>query len=170
MHFVAIFRTARKLNYYLSIGKTALFSDIIVIYLAELFSSFIDCNVSKLFMTDYSPRALVDTVVEGIQEKKGINIVVLDLGNIESAICSYFVICEGSSSTHVEAVADSVEEVVRVKMGEKPLRTEGYDTSQWIIHDYVDVVVHVFQRQVRQYYSLEELWDDAVRTEIENVF
>lgn len=121
-------------------------------------------------MTDYSPRALVDSIVEGIQEKKGINIVVLDLSSIDSAVSSYFVVCEGNSSTHVDSIADSVEEVVRVKTGEKPFHSEGYDTSQWIIHDYVDVVVHVFQKQVRHYYDLEELWSDAVRTDVEDIF
>ncbi len=121
-------------------------------------------------MTDYSPQLLVDSIVEGIQEKKGTNIVILDLRSVDSAICSYFVICDGNSNTHVESVADSVEEVVRVKMGEKPFYTEGYDTAQWIILDYVDVVVHVFQRQARQFYDLEELWSDAGRTDIEDIF
>lgn len=118
----------------------------------------------------YSTAKLVDAVVAGIQEKKGTNIVILNLSEVDAAICHYFVICEGNSSTHADAVADSVEEVVRTRMGEKALHVEGHATAQWILIDYSDVIVHVFQRSVRHFYGLEELWNDAVRTDLENIF
>lgn len=119
---------------------------------------------------EYNPQNLVASIVEGIQEKKGTNIAILDLSEVESAICHYFVICDGTSTTHVEAVADSVEETVRKLTSEKPFHTDGYSTAQWIILDYVDVMVHVFHKPVREYYALEDLWDDAKKTNIDNLF
>ncbi len=121
-------------------------------------------------MIEYSLIELVNSVVEGIQEKKGTNIVILDLKDVECAICDYFVICDGNSSTHVGSVADSVEEVVQKQTGEKTFHVEGYSNAQWIVLDYADVIVHVFQRPVRAYYELEELWSDAKQTVIENIF
>ena len=121
-------------------------------------------------MDGYSSIGLVNSVVGGIQEKKGTNIVILDLREVEYAICDYFVICDGNSSTHVDSVADSVEETVRQQTGEKAFHVEGYNNAQWIVLDYVDVIVHVFQRPVREYYGLEELWSDAKRKVIDNIF
>ena len=121
-------------------------------------------------MDGYSSIGLVNSVVEGIQEKKGTNIVILDLREVEYAICDYFVICDGNSSTHVDSVADSVEDMVLKQIGEKAFHVEGYNNAQWIVLDYVDVIVHVFQRPVREYYELEELWSDAKRTVIDNIF
>jgi len=119
---------------------------------------------------DNTPKELVDAVVEGIQEKKGKNIVVLDMTKIENSICKYFVICEGDSNIHVDAVADSVDEYVRKKLNEKPFHIEGQDNAEWILIDYVDVIVHVFQKSVREFYNLEGLWADAKRTDIEDLF
>jgi len=119
---------------------------------------------------DITPKELVDAVVEGIQEKKGKSIVVLDMTKIDNSICKYFVICEGDSNIHVDAVADSVDDYVREKLGEKPYHIEGRDNAEWILVDYVDVIVHVFQRSVREFYNLEGLWADAKRTEIEDLF
>ena len=119
---------------------------------------------------DYTSQELVDVIVEGIQEKKGKNIVVLDMNNIENSICKYFVICDGDSNIHVDAVADSVDEFVWKKMKEHPYHTEGKENAEWILIDYVDVIVHVFQKSVRDFYNLEGLWADAKRTEIEDLF
>jgi ribosome-associated protein len=119
---------------------------------------------------DITPKELVDAVVEGIQEKKGKNIVVLDMTRIDNSICKYFVICEGDSNIHVDAVADSVDDYVREKLSEKPYHIEGQDNAEWILIDYVDVIVHVFQKSVREFYNLEGLWADAKRTEIEDLF
>ncbi|HLG02674.1 MAG TPA: ribosome silencing factor [Bacteroidia bacterium] len=100
-------------------------------------------------------------VASGILEKKGENIVCLDLRNIENAVCDYFIICEGNSSIQVEAIADSVEETVKKRMHQRPYRSEGWQNALWILIDFVNVVVHVFQKDTRQFYNLESLWADA---------
>ncbi len=113
-------------------------------------------------------NALLDAVIAGIQEKKGQNITILDMSEIESSICDYFVVCEGTSTTQVDSIADSVVDVVRERAGEKPLHDEGRENSLWILIDYSDIVVHVFQKEVREFYALESLWSDAKRTDLEN--
>ncbi len=110
--------------------------------------------------------ALVNSIIEGIQDKKGLGIVVLDMKGIDSAIADYFIICEGNSSTHVDSIADSVEDKVREQLSEKPLHDEGRQNAIWILLDYHNVIVHVFQKEARQFYSLETLWNDARRTDI----
>lgn len=115
-------------------------------------------------------KALVDAVVEGIQEKKGKNITVLDMTGIENTITSYFVICDGDSNVHVDTIADSVEEYVRKKLDDKPLHIEGKSNAEWVLVDYMDVVVHVFQRPVRAFYNLEGLWADAGRKDLADLF
>ena len=106
-------------------------------------------------------KQLVESIKKGIQEKKGSNIVVADLGNIEGAICRYFVICTGQSPTQVEAIADSVTDVVRVFAGEKPVKVVGLENAQWVAMDYTDAMVHIFLPDVREYYDLEHLGEDA---------
>lgn len=115
-------------------------------------------------------KALVDAVVEGIQEKKGKNITVLDMTGIENTITSYFVICDGDSNVHVDTIADSVEDYVRNKLDDKPLHIEGKSNAEWVLVDYMDVVVHVFQRPVRAFYNLEGLWADAGRKDLADLF
>ncbi len=104
---------------------------------------------------------LTKAIVKGIQEKKGRDIIRLDLKKIPNAISDVFVICTGTSSTQVEAIADAVEEVVRKSLGDKPWHKEGFENAEWILLDYVNVVVHIFQDQARMFYNLEKLWDDA---------
>jgi len=104
---------------------------------------------------------LVEEVIKGIQEKKGKEITCLNLGSINSTVCDYFVVCHGTSNTHVSAIAESVEEQVTRYTGVKPRRREGLANAEWILIDYMDVVVHVFQQEVRAYYNLEDLWADA---------
>jgi len=113
-----------------------------------------------------TPQHIVDAVVESIQEKKGENITVLDLRSIDNAITSFFVICDGTSNVHVDSIADSVEELVRKNISEKPFHVEGRDNAEWILLDYLDVIVHVFQKSTRELYKLEELWADAKREDI----
>jgi len=110
---------------------------------------------------------LLDAIIHGIEEKKGTDIVILDLDNIPNSICSHFVICTGTSSTQVEALADSVTEEVQKALKIKPWHVEGYENKQWILIDYIDVVVHVFQPDVREFYAIEDLWADAVLTRVE---
>ncbi|WP_372755735.1 ribosome silencing factor [Labilibaculum sp.] len=111
---------------------------------------------------------LVDTLIEGLQKNKAIDIVKIDLRNIESSVCKYFLICHGTSTTHVNGIAASAEEYVRKTINEKPWRFEGHQNSQWILLDYSDVVVHVFQKEYRDFYRLENLWADATVTKIQN--
>lgn len=104
---------------------------------------------------------LADIAVKGILEKKGKNITCLNLRNISNRVCDYFIICEGDSTTQVDAIARSVEEEIRKATGEKPYHAEGFENSEWILIDYVTVVVHVFQKEIRDFYNLESLWADA---------
>ena len=106
-------------------------------------------------------KELVETITKGIQEKKGHSIVVADLSGIEGAICNYFVICTGNSPTQVDAITDSVEEFAREKAGEKPVHVVGRENAQWVAMDYTDVLVHIFLPDTREYYNLENLWEDA---------
>jgi ribosome-associated protein len=106
-------------------------------------------------------KELVETIKEAIQEKKGSNIVVADLTKIEGTICQYFMICTGNSPTQVEAIAESVGDMVREKLGEKPAHVVGLENAQWVAMDYTDVLVHIFLPDVREYYDLEHLWEDA---------
>lgn len=116
-----------------------------------------------------SVKQLVENITEGIQEKKGKGIVVADMTAVEGAICRYFVICEGNSPTQVEAITDSVEEHVREKSGEKPVKVVGLTHAVWVAMDYTDVIVHVFVPEMREYYKLEALWEDAPLTRIPDV-
>ena len=114
-------------------------------------------------------RQLVDTITKGIQEKKGQRIVVADLANIDGAICNYFVICQGNSPSQVEAITESIGELARKELGEKPATVAGLENAQWVAMDYGDVLVHVSLPDVRSYYDLEHLWEDAELTEIEDI-
>ena len=111
---------------------------------------------------------LLETIIEGIQELKGIDTAILDLKKIETAVCKYFVICSGTSNTHVSSIADSVKKIVSKEIQEKPWHIEGLNTSEWVLLDYSDIVVHVFQEQTREFYRLEDLWGDAKIRTIEN--
>jgi ribosome-associated protein len=104
---------------------------------------------------------LADIAVKGMQEKKAKNIVLMDLRKIHNAVTDYFVICHGDSNTQVDAIAGSVEEEIRKAIGEKPWHREGFENAEWILLDYVDIVVHVFQKDQRDFYKLEALWADA---------
>lgn len=109
---------------------------------------------------------LADAIVEGILERKGKNITVMNLQSIHNRVCDYFIICQADSNTQVNAIADSIDETVRKTTGDKPYRSEGFENSEWILIDYVTVVVHIFQSHIREFYNLESLWADAETTEI----
>lgn len=111
-------------------------------------------------------KALIDAIIEGIREKKGRMIRLFDLTNLKHASADYFIICHGDSQRQSVAIADSVEEFVRKQNGEKPWHTEGQQNAHWILMDYVNVVVHVFYKEARDFYDIENLWADAVITEI----
>ena len=112
---------------------------------------------------------LYKAIVEGMQENKAQDIVVLDLRKLSSAVCDYFVICSGESSTQVDGIANSVARYTRQELKEKPWHIEGKTNSEWILLDYIDVVCHIFYKDARKFYELEELWSDAERTNIPNI-
>lgn len=111
-------------------------------------------------------ESLVNTIVRGIQEKKGSNIVVADLSAIDGAICRNFVVCQGNTPTQVEAIAESIGDMARQQLHERPTRVAGLERALWVAMDYGDVMVHVFVPEMRQFYDLEHLWADAPLTHI----
>jgi ribosome-associated protein len=104
-------------------------------------------------------------ILKAIQEKKGENIVSLDLRKIPEAVSDYFFICEATSTTQVRAIADFVEETIKKELGEVPYRHEGFNALKWVLIDYVNIVVHIMQPDTRKFYKLEEMWSDAVLKE-----
>ena len=112
---------------------------------------------------------MVDTITKGIQEKKGQRIVVADLQGIDGAICNYFVICQGNSPSQVEAITESIGDMARKELGEKPATVAGLENAQWVAMDYGDVLVHVFLPDVREFYDLEHLWEDADVTQLPDI-
>ncbi|MFN8135454.1 MAG: ribosome silencing factor [Bacteroidales bacterium] len=109
---------------------------------------------------------LADIIVKGMQEKQGIDIVKLNLSGIPNSITDYFVICHGSSRSQVDALADSVMAEAKKAIGVFPMHKEGFENCEWILLDYFDVVVHIFQGEKREFYQLEKLWADAPRENV----
>lgn len=116
-----------------------------------------------------SNEQIVEKIVEGIQERKGKNIVVVNLTKLHEAPCSYFVICEGDSNVHVNAVGNSIKEWVREEIKTKPYAVDGFENCEWIAMDYGQIIVHVFKREIRQFYDIEHLWSDGILTKIEDL-
>lgn len=113
-------------------------------------------------------QLLIDKIVESIQDTKGEDIQIFDLSGIENSVADTFIICSGNSNTQVSAIAGNIEKKVRNDIKERPWHVEGTENAMWVLVDYVSVVVHVFQKQIREYYDIEELWGDAKITKIEN--
>jgi ribosome-associated protein len=109
-----------------------------------------------------SSEELADCVIEGMKGKKGLNIVKMDLRETGSALTDFFILCHGTSDRQVDAIADSIVNQVRTSLNDKPSLVEGRSNAEWILLDYVDVIVHVFQQEVRDDFALEELWADAM--------
>ena len=110
---------------------------------------------------------LAKLIVKGIKEKKGHNIVTMNLKNIEGAVTDFFVICEANSSTQIDAIKKSIEKEVKKSSNEKPWHVEGTSKLEWVLIDYVNVVAHIFQSEKRKFYDLEGLWGDARINKIE---
>jgi ribosome-associated protein len=125
--------------------------------------------MKKRKLTNLSSNDLCQLVVKGMQEKKALDIVVMDLRNVKNAVTDFFVICSGNSDTQVDAVADSVEEEVWKVINANPWHREGKQYKEWILIDYVDVVAHVFKQERREFYDLEQLWGDAIVTHIQDI-
>lgn len=110
---------------------------------------------------------LLALIIKGIEDVKGNDINILDLREIENTVCDYFVICNGNSNTQVNAIVGSVQKVVSKELKEKPWHVEGEQNGEWVLMDYVSIVVHVFQKHIREYYNIESLWGDAKITTID---
>ncbi|MFB9054381.1 ribosome silencing factor [Formosa undariae] len=110
---------------------------------------------------------LISTILSGIEDVKGKEISILDLREIENTVCDYFIVCEGTSNTQVNAIVNAVQKKVSKELKDKPWHIEGQDNAEWVLMDYVNVVVHVFQKHIREYYDIESLWGDAKTTLIE---
>lgn len=110
---------------------------------------------------------LITQIIQGIENVKGQDIEILDLREIENTVCDYFIICNGTSNTQVNAIVNSIEKSVSKSLKEKPWHVEGSDNAEWILLDYVHVVVHVFQKHIREFYDIEGLWGDAKSVKIE---
>ena len=111
-----------------------------------------------------SDTQLVEKIIQGIENVKGEKINQLDLRELENTPCDYFIVCSGNSNTQVSAIVNSVLKTVSKALNEKPFHTEGLDNAEWVLIDYVSIVVHIFQSQIREYYNIEELWGDAKST------
>jgi ribosome-associated protein len=114
-------------------------------------------------------QLLLHNIIEGIQERKGKKIVTIDLSAIDGPVSSYFVVCQGDSTTHVSSIADSIKEFVNKQIQVKPYAVDGYENSEWIVFDYGHILVHVFLREARDFYRLENLWSDAKLTNIPDI-
>ena len=112
---------------------------------------------------------LISVIIKGIDDVKGEDIQLLDLREIENTVCDYFIICSGNSNTQVNAITGSVQKTVSKELKDKPWHIEGQNNSEWVLMDYVNVVVHVFQKHVREFYDIESLWGDAKITVINPV-
>ena len=117
-----------------------------------------------------SADQLITEIVRGIEKVKGLKINILDLREIENTVCDYFIICEGNSNTQVNAISGSIQKTVSKAIKDKPWHVEGEANAEWILLDYINVVVHIFQRQIREYYDIESLWGDAKITTIEAAY
>ncbi|KAB1154627.1 MULTISPECIES: ribosome silencing factor [Tenacibaculum] len=109
---------------------------------------------------------LIAVIIKGIDEVKGEDIQLLDLREIENTVCDYFIVCSGNSNTQINAISGSIQKLVSKELKDKPWHVEGQGNAEWVLMDYVNVVVHIFQKQVREYYDIESLWGDAKITEI----
>ena len=116
---------------------------------------------SKSKKSTINSPSLLDAIIEGAQEKKARDIVVLEIGETGSSIADQFVVCHGDSGTQVDAIAHSIEDEVFKKTGERPVYREGFANAEWILLDYINIVVHIFLKEQREYYGIERFWADA---------
>ncbi len=117
-----------------------------------------------------SADELIALILHGIEEVKGVDINLLDLREIENTVCDYFIICNGTSNTHVNAIVSSIQKTVSKAIHDKPWHIEGSENAEWVLMDYVNVVVHVFQKHIREFYDIEGLWGDAKVTMVESSY
>ena len=113
---------------------------------------------------------LSEIIVRALQEKKGHDITYLDLRELPGAVADMFIVCHGDSQTQVEALSRSVEEIVHKEKKENPMHSEGFENAQWILLDYFNVVVHIFQKEQRDYYGIERFWADATMRHVKDIY
>ncbi|TDS57247.1 ribosome silencing factor [Myroides indicus] len=113
---------------------------------------------------------LIANIIKGIETVKGENITILDLREIDNTACDYFIICDGNSNTQINAIAGSIQKTVSKELHDKPWHIEGEENAEWVLMDYVNVVVHVFQKSIREFYNIENLWGDAKTTVIDSQY
>lgn len=113
---------------------------------------------------------MIALILHGIEEVKGLDINILDLREIDNTVCDYFVLCNGTSNTHVNAIVNSIQKTVSKAIQDKPWHVEGSENAEWVLMDYVNVVIHVFQKHAREFYDIEGLWGDAKFTLVENSY
>ena len=122
----------------------------------------------KLLKKNKGTDLLITQIIKGIEEVKGQDIEILDLREIENTVCDYFIICNGTSNTQVNAIVNSIQKTVSKSLKEKPWHVEGSNNAEWVLLDYVHVVIHVFQKHIREFYDIEGLWGDAKSVKIES--
>ncbi len=120
--------------------------------------------------TKISSQKLCDAIVEGMQENKAKDITIIDLRKISGSVCDFFVICSGESNTQVDGICSAIQRHTRKEIQERPWHVEGKNGSEWVLLDYVNVVAHVFGRELREYYDLEDLWADAKITRVPDIY
>ena len=104
---------------------------------------------------------LISKIIFGIEDVKGLDVNIMDLTNITNTVCGYFILCTGTSNTHVTAIVSSIRKHVSKELKEKPFNIEGLENKNWVLMDYIDVIVHIFKKDFREIYELEKLWGDA---------
>lgn len=124
-------------------------------------------EVTNQKLKSISSDELSQLVIKGMQEKKASSIVIMNLKKVKNAVADYFIICSGNSDTQIDAIADSVEEEIYKLSQQNPWQREGRENKEWVLIDYVDVVAHVFRKDRRAFYALEELWGDAQITHLD---
>lgn len=125
----------------------------------------IDTVKESTFKSDTDTDKLIDAIKEGLLEKKGVDILILDVRGL-TTLTEYFIVCSGTSETQIRALANSVTENTKKELGESVWKQEGMDARRWIILDYVNVVVHIFNEEKRNFYGIERMWNDAEITEV----
>lgn len=130
-----------------------------------IFAAYKQKNYSnKMQKKSIKTEEVIKQIIEGVQEKKGKEIVIVDMLELGNSICDYFVICQGNSPAQVSAITDSIADMVREKCGKKPYAIDGLRNAQWVAMDYGDILVHIFLPDIRKFYDIEHLWADAKLT------
>lgn len=119
--------------------------------------------------TNKSSLMLTEIAIKGIQDKKGKDITIISLKEIEGSLFDYYIVCTGNSPSHIDSITDAIEQEIKQAVGLSPKRIEGLQNCQWVLLDYFDVIIHVMLEETRDFYKIEQMWKDAPQTHLENV-